>query len=73
MFFILGISGSSRSYGSYESSDKCILEDEEIARLRNQFETAKHSFLNIPDALKEMPKMNPKGYSIVSACYFLFN
>lgn len=56
-----GFSGSSRSYGSYESSDKCILEDEEISRLRHQFETAKHSFLNIPDALKEMPKMNPKG------------
>jgi len=52
------------------------LEDEEIARLRRQFEAAKHSFLNIPDALKEMPKMNPKGYSIefnqcLRACFVI--
>ncbi|XP_011623916.2 5'-nucleotidase domain-containing protein DDB_G0275467 isoform X1 [Amborella trichopoda] len=37
-----------------------VLKDE-IAKLRMEFEAAKRSFLNIPEALKSMPKMNPKG------------
>ncbi|KAF7806582.1 5'-nucleotidase domain-containing protein [Senna tora] len=41
-------------------ADDLVL-DEEIAVLRREFEAAKRSFLKIPDALKEMPKMNPKG------------
>ncbi|XP_073220897.1 uncharacterized protein [Cicer arietinum] len=58
-----GFCGNSRSYTVFESSEQCILqsEDEEISTLRRQFEAAKQSFLKIPDALKEMPKMNPKG------------
>ncbi|RDX82002.1 5'-nucleotidase domain-containing protein, partial [Mucuna pruriens] len=59
----LGFSGSSRSYSVVESSEHCILKsnEEEIAALRREFEAAKQSFLKIPDALREMPKMNPQG------------
>ena len=88
----LGFSGSSRSYSVVDSpqkgasdskpdADNSVL-DKEIAALRREFEAAKQSFLKIPDALKEMPKMNPKGsfiaYFIVSlvnamnACIVLF-
>ncbi|ONK69699.1 uncharacterized protein A4U43_C05F25810 [Asparagus officinalis] len=35
--------------------------DDEIERIRREFEDAKKSFLNIPLALKEMPRMNPEG------------
>ncbi|KAK4257606.1 hypothetical protein QN277_007170 [Acacia crassicarpa] len=35
--------------------------DEEINMLRRDFEAAKESFRRIPDTLKEMPRMNPKG------------
>ncbi|KAF8033803.1 hypothetical protein BT93_C0152 [Corymbia citriodora subsp. variegata] len=34
---------------------------DEIAKIRHEFNAAKKSFLKIPGALKEMPKMNPKG------------
>ncbi|KAI4381081.1 hypothetical protein MLD38_007192 [Melastoma candidum] len=33
----------------------------EVSRLRKEFDAAKRSFLKIPGALKDMPKMNPKG------------
>ncbi|KAL4397712.1 hypothetical protein HN51_002232 [Arachis hypogaea] len=64
-----GICGSSRSYGVVDSPKQChsdskhdeLLPDVEIAALRREFESAKQSFQRIPDALKEMPKMNPKG------------
>ncbi|XP_027331912.1 5'-nucleotidase domain-containing protein DDB_G0275467 isoform X5 [Abrus precatorius] len=57
-----GISIGSRSYSVVESSEHCALktECEEIAALRREFEAAKQSFINMPDALREMPKMNPK-------------
>lgn len=32
-----------------------------IAKIRREFDAAKKRFLKIPEALKEMPKMNPKG------------
>lgn len=35
--------------------------NDEIAKIRREFDAAKKSFLKIPEALKEMPKMNPKG------------
>ncbi|XP_074304134.1 uncharacterized protein LOC141638687 [Silene latifolia] len=35
--------------------------DDEVARIRREFDAAKQSFLNIPEALKSMPKMNPEG------------
>lgn len=64
---VLGFYGSSRSYSVVESSEQCVVqqpENEEIAALRREFEAAKQSFLKIPDALREMPKMNPKGSSV---------
>ncbi|RYR30360.1 hypothetical protein Ahy_B01g055142 isoform C [Arachis hypogaea] len=67
--YAIGICGSSRSYGVVDSPKQCrsdserdeFLPDVEIAALRREFESAKQSFQRIPDALKEMPKMNPKG------------
>ncbi|CAI8611307.1 unnamed protein product [Vicia faba] len=61
--FQQGFSAIFRSYGGFEPSENCILQpqDEEISTLRQQFEAAKQSFLKIPNALKEMPKMNPEG------------
>ncbi|XP_057419307.1 uncharacterized protein LOC130713552 isoform X2 [Lotus japonicus] len=55
--------GFSRSYSVIESLEQCASQsdDEEIATLRREYEAAKQSFLKIPDALKQMPKMNPKG------------
>ncbi|XP_028773629.1 5'-nucleotidase domain-containing protein DDB_G0275467-like [Neltuma alba] len=35
--------------------------DEEIHMLRRDFEAVKENFRRIPDTLKEMPRMNPKG------------
>lgn len=35
---------------------------EEIANIRQAFTAAKDKFLKIPDALKEMPKLDPKGH-----------
>lgn len=43
-----------------------ILEDE-IAKIRHAFNTVKERFLNIPDALQEMPKTDPEGSE-----FFLF-
>lgn len=37
-----------------------ILEDE-IFKIRHVFDAAKEKFLKVPDALKDMPKMDPKG------------
>lgn len=34
---------------------------DEVAKIREKFNLAKQRFLNIPDALERMPKMNPKG------------
>lgn len=34
---------------------------DEIEKIRHAYEEAKRSFLNIPVALKEMPKMDPEG------------
>lgn len=35
---------------------------DEIGRIRHAFTAAKDKFLKIPDALKDMPKLDPKGY-----------
>lgn len=40
--------------------------DDEIAKIRQEFNAAKQSFLKIPEALKEMPKMNPEGKLVLS-------
>lgn len=38
---------------------------DEIAKIRLEFHEAKKSFLNIPNVLKDMPKMNPEGTTSV--------
>ncbi|GJN33949.1 hypothetical protein PR202_gb22580 [Eleusine coracana subsp. coracana] len=35
--------------------------EDEIERIRREFEDAKRNYLSIPSALKDMPKMNPQG------------
>ncbi|PON48436.1 Purine 5'-nucleotidase [Parasponia andersonii] len=71
-----GLGGSYRSYGGTASweelvskfegrgnsaeVDSLVLEDE-VEKIRREFDSAKKSFLNIPEALKTMPKMNPEG------------
>ncbi|XP_020082880.1 5'-nucleotidase domain-containing protein DDB_G0275467 isoform X2 [Ananas comosus] len=35
--------------------------DDEIERIQREFEEAKRNFDNIPEVLKEIPKMNPEG------------
>lgn len=42
------------------------LVDDEIAKIRHEFNAAKQSFLKIPEALKKMPKMNPEGTLVLS-------
>ncbi|CAN8284059.1 unnamed protein product [Cochlearia groenlandica] len=36
-------------------------EEDEISKIRREFELAKQRFINIPEALNTMPKMNPQG------------
>ncbi|KAM5554062.1 5'-nucleotidase domain-containing protein [Rosa sericea] len=62
-----------RSYGAIATPEPTVLKfengetadsvtaDDEIAKIRREFDAAKQSFLKIPQALKEMPKMNPEG------------
>ena len=66
---------SFRSYGAISAPEKTLLkledgeksggadsvvDNDEIAKIRREFDAAKQSFLKIPQALKEMPKMNPE-------------
>lgn len=44
-----------------EDEGNQILEDK-IANIQHEYDAAKQLFLKIPDALKEMPRMDPKGY-----------
>ncbi|RRT65612.1 hypothetical protein B296_00021763 [Ensete ventricosum] len=72
-FLMLGfkVGGSVRRFGSSMTPDveaahrKCSLDmikfEDEIEKIQHEYEAAKRSFLNIPVALKEMPKMNPEG------------
>ncbi|GJR49731.1 RNA-directed DNA polymerase, eukaryota [Tanacetum coccineum] len=39
----------------------CLDSNDEVAKIREKFDLAKQRFLNIPDALEKMAKMNPKG------------
>ncbi|KAJ8560829.1 hypothetical protein K7X08_022689 [Anisodus acutangulus] len=71
------IGGSCRRYSNIASSEQKILKledqerlsanandslfEEEITKIREEYNVAKEKFLKIPDALKQMPKMNPKG------------
>lgn len=71
-----GFNGSFRSYNATLSPAQTLLKivkevkqdgadnllmDDEIAKIRHEFNAAKQSFLKIPEALKKMPKMNPEG------------
>ncbi|CAL5359504.1 unnamed protein product [Camellia sinensis] len=61
--------GGCRSYSSSISFEQKILKleednqlaEEEIAKIRREFDAAKQSFFKIPDALKGMQKMDPNG------------
>ncbi|XP_077238220.1 HAD-superfamily hydrolase, subfamily IG, 5'-nucleotidase [Tasmannia lanceolata] len=51
-----------RNFNATVASAESFFEDEdEIDKIRREFDAAKQSFLNIPSALKQMPKMNPEG------------
>ncbi|KAE9464283.1 hypothetical protein C3L33_03811, partial [Rhododendron williamsianum] len=64
-----GLGGGFRGYSASLSPEERILKLEEddqlaeddIAKIRAQFDAAKQSFFKIPEAVKEMPKMHPKG------------
>ncbi|XP_010278001.1 PREDICTED: 5'-nucleotidase domain-containing protein DDB_G0275467 isoform X2 [Nelumbo nucifera] len=71
-----GVGGSCRSFSATVASEEAIFKcpdedgrvepevlvmEDEIAKIRREFEAAKQSFLKIPEALREMPKMNPRG------------
>ncbi|KDP42789.1 hypothetical protein JCGZ_00488 [Jatropha curcas] len=46
---------------SCEAGGNSVLDDEEVAKIRREFDAAKQCFLKIPEALKGMPKMDPEG------------
>ncbi|KAI7981152.1 hypothetical protein LOK49_Contig68G00007, partial [Camellia lanceoleosa] len=64
-----GFGGGCRGYSSSISFEQKILKleednqlaEEEIAKIRREFDAAKQSFFKIPDALKGMQKMDPNG------------
>jgi hypothetical protein len=41
-------------------------DEDEIERIRREFEDAKRNYLSIPAAMKDMPKMDPQGMSTCS-------
>lgn len=55
--------------GETRASADTVFDDDEIAKIRREFDAAKQSFLKIPQALKEMPKMNPEGLSVHNSCF----
>lgn len=78
MYALFWIGSSSWSYSMIASSKQRLLKledqqkklanesdptfESEIAEIREQFNAAKQRFMKIPDALKDMPKVNPKGF-----------
>ncbi|KAJ4958215.1 hypothetical protein NE237_025326 [Protea cynaroides] len=44
----------------YRQAEGDVIGDE-ITKIRHEFDAAKQSFLKIPEAFKQMPKMNPNG------------
>lgn len=38
------------------------ISEDEIEKIRREFHDAKQRFLKVPDAIKQMPKMNPEGF-----------
>lgn len=43
------------------AADTLAIDDDELTKIRCEFDAARKSFHKIPEALKEMPKMNPNG------------
>ncbi|CAI0427667.1 unnamed protein product [Linum tenue] len=58
-----GFGGCTRRYGVFSASAEAetLDFDDEVSKIRNQFEAAKNNFLSVPESLAGMPKMNPKG------------
>jgi hypothetical protein len=42
-------------------------DEDEIERIRREFEDAKRNYLSIPAAMKDMPKMDPQGLPVRSS------
>ncbi|CAK7338109.1 unnamed protein product [Dovyalis caffra] len=70
LLFNFRAGGSFRSYNAVSSTEQTALKllevdnlalDDEVAKIRCEFEAAKQSFLRIPEAVKGMPKLNPEG------------
>lgn len=67
LWFDQGLGGSVRRYSNGSRLEESISRfqeeagDDEITKIQRDFEAAKQSFRNIPEALKAMPKMNPEG------------
>ena len=55
-----GLSTLSSTLGSGAGED-------EIERIRREFEDAKRNYLSIPAAIKDMPKMDPQGLAVRSS------
>ncbi|XP_051127518.1 uncharacterized protein LOC127248960 [Andrographis paniculata] len=55
------ISGIEKRVKKLEQEEGSLIPEDEIAKIRHLFDDAKEKFRKVPDALKEMPKMNPKG------------
>ena len=47
------------------------ISEDEIEKIRREFNGAKQRFLKVPDAVKQMPKMNPEGLVFVS--FFIYH
>lgn len=70
---ILGLQGGGfRGYSVSLSPEENIvklkeddrLAEDDIAKIQDEFDTAKQKFSKIPEALKEMPRMHPKGIRV---------
>lgn len=86
ILLLVGFGANVRGYRGIPSSEQTISKFEErikqaeaenlvvnddIDKIRRDFDAAKQSFLKIPEALKEMPKMNPEG-SIIFCSLFVY-
>uniref|UniRef100_A0A2N9HEK0 Uncharacterized protein n=1 Tax=Fagus sylvatica TaxID=28930 RepID=A0A2N9HEK0_FAGSY len=49
------------------AADTLAIDDDELTKIRCEFDAARKSFHKIPEALKEMPKMNPER-SVMLTC-----
>ncbi|CAD6224938.1 unnamed protein product [Miscanthus lutarioriparius] len=52
---------SSRGLRALSTTLRSGAGEDEIERIRREFENAKRNYLSIPAAIKDMPKMNPQG------------